>query len=249
MAEAYGAATAGSAGVFRIGDAFGRTFDVFGRKVPQYFILTLIAQIPMILLALAITQFRSDPTVLMVLGVGAVILSIICTTVAQAVIIYGVFQDMRGKTSSIGESLEIGLRRFLPMVGVALCTGLLISVGAVLLVVPGLMLACRYYVAMPACITENEGVFASMARSAGLTKGYRWQIFGVFLLVTVATVLGGMVIGFVAANFGPIVLQIASTVWQVLAGAFGAVVAAIVYYNLRVVKEGVDIDRIAQVFD
>jgi uncharacterized membrane protein len=135
------------------------------------------------------------------------------------------------------------------MVGVALCTGLLISVGAVLLVVPGLMLACRYYVAMPACITENEGVFASMARSAGLTKGYRWQIFGVFLLVTVTTVLGGMVIGFVAANFGPIVLQIASTVWQVLAGAFGAVVAAIVYYNLRVVKEGVDIDRIAQVFD
>jgi hypothetical protein len=234
---------------FRIGDVFARTFDVFGRRIPQYFALTLIAHVPVIALTYAVSGVRADRATLIWIGVAAFLLTLICTTLAQAVIIYGVFQDMRGRASSIGESLQIGLRRFFPMVGLALCVGLLTALGGALLLIPGLMFACRYYVAMPACIVEQEGVFASMKRSATLTRGYRWQIFGIFFLLLLISFIGGFVLGFVIVAFGPIVQQIVSTIWQVLVGAFGAVVAAIVYYRLRVVQEGVDIDRIADVFD
>ena len=36
---------------------------------------------------------------------------------------------------------------------------------------------------------------------------------------------------------------------KVVVGAFGAVLSAVVYHDLRVSKEGVDIDTIASVFD
>jgi hypothetical protein len=37
--------------------------------------------------------------------------------------------------------------------------------------------------------------------------------------------------------------------WQVVATSFGAVLAAVVYHDLRVAKEGIAIDNLANVFD
>ena len=47
------------------------------------------------------------------------------------------------------------------------------------------------------------------------------------------------------ATTAPIVIQAVSTVFL----AFNAVVAGVFYYQLRVTKEGVDIEHIASVFD
>jgi hypothetical protein len=38
-------------------------------------------------------------------------------------------------------------------------------------------------------------------------------------------------------------------IWTGIAGAFAGVVITVTYYDLRVIKEGVDIDQIAAVFD
>jgi hypothetical protein len=37
--------------------------------------------------------------------------------------------------------------------------------------------------------------------------------------------------------------------WQVLAGAFSAVLGAVLYFQLRSVKEGFELDQIVSVFD
>jgi hypothetical protein len=37
--------------------------------------------------------------------------------------------------------------------------------------------------------------------------------------------------------------------WQLVATSFGAVLAAVVYHDLRLSKEGMDIDNLANVFD
>ena len=45
-----------------------------------------------------------------------------------------------------------------------------------------------------ACVIEKTGVSANLSRSVALTKGYRWQIFGLFLLVVVIALVGGLVL-------------------------------------------------------
>jgi hypothetical protein len=104
-------------------------------------------------------------------------------------------------------------------------------------------------VAAPVCIAEREGVGASLSRSRFLTKGHRWQIFGAMVLIAV---LGLILIGVLttaAFMTGPIGLTVVFDGVQAVFGAFYAVMAAVFYYQLRVAKEGVDLAKIASVFD
>ena len=43
--------------------------------------------------------------------------------------------------------------------------------------------------------------------------------------------------------------QLLGWIWQVLSGSFTAVYAAILYHDLRAVRDGIGIDEIASVFD
>ncbi len=46
------------------------------------------------------------------------------------------------------------------------------------LLVPGFILLIMWFVAIPVCVVEQRGSWASMQRSAELTKGHRWKISG-----------------------------------------------------------------------
>ena len=118
---------------------------------------------------------------------------------------------------------------------------------AILLIVPAFIVATMLWVAVPAAVVERPGVFRSLSRSAFLTKGHRWQIFGVILLIGI----GGLAIGyFVERVFGLGALgAILSWAVSAVVSAFAASVTAVGYSALRLAKEGVGIEEIAGVFD
>jgi uncharacterized membrane protein len=156
---------------------------------------------------------------------------------------------------SLAQAGAIAARRFLPLVGVAILVSLLFWLGSVLLIVPGLIVNAMYYVAAPACVAEQAGVRASLSRSRFLTKGHRLQIFGAFVLVWIVLLITNIAItAAVIALAGPVTMamravQVVSYVVPAFLGAFNAVLVGVFYYQLRVAKEGVDIDKIASVFD
>ena len=65
-----------------------------------------------------------NPTVtgIVMIFVGPV-LGIMLYTLAQAIVLYGAFQDMRGRPVNLAESLQVGLQRFFPIVGLAIVMG------------------------------------------------------------------------------------------------------------------------------
>lgn len=68
--------------------------------------------------------------------------------------------------------------------------------GFMLLLIPGLILMCLWSLVVPACVLERLGPLSSLSRSARLTKGYRWPVFGLILL----TVIAGLIL-YAAARF------------------------------------------------
>jgi hypothetical protein len=231
---------------FRIGDALSKTFSVFGSKLSSFLILALVPLIPVLvlkLLALSGPQGANAG----VFGGFVAILIVVLGSVAQAMTLYGAFQEMGGQPFSIGESLGVGLAQAVPVLGVAVLGGLLTGLASILLVVPGLIVLCMLYVSVPVCVIEKPGVIASLNRSALLTKGYRWQIFGLLALVGIVNII----VQIVLALLGRLTLigTLLEFVWLVIATSFGAVMAAVVYHDLRVAKEGLDIDNLANVFD
>jgi uncharacterized membrane protein len=168
---------------------------------------------------------------------------------AQAVILYIAFQYLRGQEASLGDAVQKNITRVLPLIGVLILTGLGLSVGFLLLFIPGVMLLVRWSVAVPACVLDRTGPVASLKRSATLTKGHRWKIFGMFLLLwIVSMVVAGLII-MVARPFGALAGVVAGFIWTALWSAYFNSVWVMLYHDLRVAKEGVDVEQIASVFD
>jgi hypothetical protein len=251
MSDVYIDHMATSAAPFRVGLVLSKTFSVFGSRLGGFFLLAFIPMIPLLAVILwaapSATRVGAAASGAAALGGLAGFLTFFLGIVAQATTLYGAFQQMGGQPFSISESLGVGIRRILPVMGVALLTGLLAGLAAILLVVPGIMVFCMLYVAVPICVIEQLGVFDSLSRSAVLTKGYRWQIFGLLALVTIISFIVQLVLGLL--GYGAAWGSVLTFGWQVIATSFSAVLVAVVYHDLRVAKEGMDTGNLANVFD
>ena len=114
--------------------------------------------------------------------VGAVFAMVIAALV-QGALTRAVVSANEGRRASFGECLATGLHVFLPLIGLSILFSIGVGIGFVLLFVPGIILLLMWAVAVPALVVERTGVFGAFGRSAELTKGSRWKILGLFLVL------------------------------------------------------------------
>jgi hypothetical protein len=238
---------------FRIGNVLGRSIGVLSRHVLAFVLVMAVARLPTLLpalLGLAMrTHLRGLGSRFFVLTVIVGSIPLLLIPVTQAVVYYAAFQDLRGQKLRLGESIKRGLRRFFALIGTWICMALLCMIGFVLLIVPGFIAMVATAVAVPVCVVERLGPIASIQRSRRLTKGHRWKIVGLGLLLFVAGIAIAGLDFAVRFGLGAQIGAIVDFVVQSAFGAFSAIVFAVAYHDLRVAREGLDTDRIAAVFD
>jgi hypothetical protein len=242
------AAAPAAPGEFRVGQVLNRSFALLSRNFLTFFVVTTVAALPNVLINQGTGRNLSGATAgWLVVGL---IITIILQMVSQAVVLYGAFQDMRGRPVSLGEALGVAFGRLLPIIGVAFCMGIGVFLASLLLLVPGLILMTMWYVATPVCVVEQKGPLASMGRSSELTKGHRWKIFGMILLVVFGGgIVSAIILGVLSVTGSSVLVILGSLIWNGVWGAFYAIFVVVTYHDLRVAKEGVDVHQIASVFD
>jgi hypothetical protein len=251
-----------TAGEFRVGHVFSRAWSVFSGNLLTFMVVTGVASLPPLLIPQPKPGTPPDPYGNLGLTFLALFLMIVLGTLSQAVVLYGAFQDMRGRPVSLADCLRVGLNRFFPIIGLAISVGLAVMLASLLLIFPGLILYMMWFVATPVCVVEQLGPFRSLGRSRELTKGHRWKIFGLTLLILIpAVIVGAVLVGVMAVLLGtggilglPAALatplgQVINLIWSAAWGAFYAVIIVVTYHDLRVAKEGIDTEQIAAVFE
>ncbi|MBF4162991.1 glycerophosphoryl diester phosphodiesterase membrane domain-containing protein [Nocardioides acrostichi] len=119
-----------------------------------------------------------------------------------------------------------------------------------------------YYLAVPCLVLEQLGVWASLRRSASLTKGHFWRTLGIGLLTVIIAGVAGQVLGVPVSLIGNVaavlvdpaysllVLIVAQAIGSALSGAlvapFSTAVSACQYLDLRMRKEAYDVDLMTQ---
>ena len=256
---------------FEMGRVAKRTFSVIGHNLVTFFLLSLIPGIALGVTtwfsasfpdrATAISEF--DITALVWFAVAGLIY-LFSLFVLQAAVTHGTVADLNGKRASFGNCLSTGIRNFVSLLLIALLVGFGVLVGMIFLIVPGIILAVAWLVAVPARVVEHTNVFDSISRSNNLTRGHRWAIFGLIIAYVLLQMVIGMFFGVfigLSALSSPEGLSAATTATRsipyIASSAVVAMITAIissagvasVYYELRVLKDGIGPEALAAVFD
>jgi uncharacterized membrane protein len=188
---------------------------------------------------------------------GSLLLGFVTSALLQGVLVRATILHLGRRDPAPGPSALLALRLLPALLGLSLLLAVVIGVGLVLLIVPGVMVICATAVAVPALIEERRGIYESVERSRALTRGTRWQVFG---LVAICWIFGAVIRGVVgllrtalsgvtaSAIPDPAVAGIAEAVSASVSTMIVAVVTAALYVELREVKEGATVNELADVF-
>jgi len=241
------AAQMGSGSEFRIGRVLGRAAGIWGRNIAPFTLIALVATLPAYvpqLLAAGPAHSNRQALLFLPFTLATFLTGPLC----NAVFVLAVFQDLAGDKVRIGAAIAGGFARILPLIACAFCAILATLGGMILLFVPGLIVMTMLSVSTQVCIIERLGPIESLSRSAALTKGKRWRVFGLLVLIGLISSVAGILSIPLQRYVGMPGIIIAFLLGGVVSGYY-TTASAMMFYALRVSKEGIGTERIASVFD
>ena len=189
------------------------------------FVIYLVAAIITALLALA------GGTIGILLGT---LVSVVAAFVLQATLVKAV-QDVRDGHAdlSISQTVNEALPFLGAVAGASILAGIAITIGLLLIIVPGLFLITIWAVIVPVIIIERSGALASFGRSRELVRGHGWHVFGTLVIVYIIMLVVNIVLGLIFSAL-PHVLGdgLSSVISGTLISPFLALVVTLVYYRL-----------------
>lgn len=244
---------------FSIGNVLATGFRIWTRNFLPFMVMTALIYSPVIIWNVVAIQDEMTAERLhhlrMVTGYSS-LLYVFLNTLLSAALTYGVVMELQGKRASVGACVATGMARFFPALAAGLL-GYLCATGAlVLLIIPGIIVYCMFYVATQAAVLERPGVIGALKRSRELTAGHKWEIFGLVLILVLLSIALQLVVAAVVGSLSTYATRenyvrhvVSSIVEQMIAGSLSAVMASVAYYFLRAEKEGTSAAELAAIFD
>ncbi|MET0249201.1 MAG: hypothetical protein ABW164_05680 [Sphingobium sp.] len=254
-------------GTFSIGEVLSRAFATLrDNPVATLGVAFLFGALPQSLSSYAIiaggaSSGLADPLYASLLGLVSPLIFLLCSMLVQGALTRATVAYASEQRASFAQSIGTGVAFILPLLGLTILMVLGLMLGFVLFVVPGVILFLMWSVAAPALVAERCGVLRAFGRSRALTKGARWKIFGLLLLVLVLVWILSAVIGAitVAGDFMgqmeamargtlPMSFILLSAISNTLIIAFWGATQASLYLSLSQWKDGPDIGALEEMF-
>jgi hypothetical protein len=195
----------------------------------------------------------------------AFLVGLVIYPIGMAALIHAVSEARFGRRLGVGEALRRGTHRYWALT--ALMFVHFSALALMWITVLGIPFTIYFSVAWAfgymALLLEGTGVFGSLSRSRALVRGMWWRTFGIAMLFLlfqwvvsfIITFPVSFVVGFLGVLLsGPGVAQPAVAVLNALSQMLGSVLPlpilyigwVLYYYDLRVRKEGLDLELRAQ---
>jgi hypothetical protein len=185
---------------------------------------------------------------------AAGIVSVVAYLFSQGATVIAVSDLYLGRTTTLGGAFRRVRGKLAVIFGVVVLTFLAVFAGCVLLIIPGIYIALRLAVGVQAAVLEGVGPGDALSRSFALTKENAGRVFLIFLLYAflsygLIALLGvPFIVGtFLAKNNSDLVrmftmmTQVGSFIASSLVMPFGTIAMSLFYYDMRVRKEGFDL--------
>jgi hypothetical protein len=180
-----------------LGDLLATVFALFGRHVGLFLGVTLLVVAPVVLLVDGLWGRRLADGADANVPLGAAVASFGLSAVVVPTLVTALFAVIlqrlgRGEVPSMGEALDAAGERVLPAVGAVVLYVLGVAAGLLVLLLPGVYLAVRWYFAAQAAVIDGLPPRAALGRSGELVEGSWWRVFGLLLAAGVIFGLIGL---------------------------------------------------------
>ncbi len=182
---------------------------------------------------------------------------LIASAIAEAGTVYAVSTIYLGGVTSIAGALRKVAGKAGRIFLINFAVGLLVGLGSLLFLLPGLYALASYALAIPAAVLEDLTVSDALARSSKLSEGSRMKILLIYILVLILVVSVSAALGLVEQQ----VFSLSSALGSTLANLLNAILQfaidtlvfplltialVLVYYDQRVRKEAFDLQRLME---
>jgi hypothetical protein len=182
--------------------------------------------------------------VVMIISLAVTVIYLfICGPLLSASITYAVSKEYLGQRATVRESIRIAFSKLLPVMWTGLLAGILIMLGFICLIIPGILLAFRYYLAQQVVVLEHESGSRALKRSGELMKGSYGIAFVLGFVIWTASALMG---GIAAAIPILIVSQLITIILQTAATVLWSIAAVVLYFHCRSKVENYDLQLLAE---
>ncbi|HXN57649.1 MAG TPA: glycerophosphoryl diester phosphodiesterase membrane domain-containing protein [Candidatus Angelobacter sp.] len=163
-----------------------------------------------------------------------------------------------GNVETIGSVLSGTLRRYFPVWGVVILAALLfVGVIGIVTIPVVIWVAIRWSVAIPALFAEGIGPLKALGRSWNLVRDNWWRTLGILIIVSIMVYLIDAALQVLFTGVAAVVpglngdlragvITTITTLVDALVGAITPIAITMLYLDLRVRKEGLDLDQLAR---
>lgn len=254
-----------------IGDLLDETFRMYRRNFVLFAGISVIVSIPSAALSGygyslfgnliqqsttgAIPNFGFLQATLPALALGALV-NLALIPFFYGAVIYAACESAQGRAVTAGGIFSAVLRRYFPLLGYLLLIGLMVL--AFCLIPLWIWIWVGWLVVTPVMFVEGTGLIQAMGRSWRLVEGRWWRTFLVVFLVFIVQYVARLALNaFIALVQYLLVIVAPSALVLGISGATQVIVDSLVnpvlqiaivlvYFDLRVRREGLDLFQLAQ---
>ena len=248
-----------------IGGILDRAFQLYRQNFIRFLTIVAIVYVPITLISLLLVRVQvaaatEGGAAVLLASLPLLILAIVGQALCAGALIKSVSGTYLGEPISVGEAYKAVLPKLLSLIGAAIVVGLLVGVGLLLLIVPGIIFLLWYILTTQVIVIEDMTAFPGMSRSKQLVAGNLGKVFAlgvvVFIIVWIISFafgqLGGAIAGMAENPTRDQIVRamtiqtLISQVGSILVAPITAAVWILAYYDLRIRKEGFDLEMLAR---
>jgi len=217
------------------GDVIGPTFSLFFKNLWMITKIVFVIVAPFeVFKVLSLRGIEGDPQLI----VGITALQLLCNALIVPALFYSLVQVMEtGIAPSTNEAYRWGLSKIPKLSLSAVLSWILIVLGTLLCIIPGIFLGLAFHVVYPVAVFERGSVVDVLKRSYELTEGRRWNIL---LAGFVIGIVGGLaslpaqgVVAALAVNrMDSVPLLIAASIYTDIVTEITTIFSLVVYLSI-----------------
>ncbi len=243
-----------------LADLFDEAFSLYRNNFLMMVGIAGLAYIPfeilLRVLAGGVSQGTSSEEALRAVGalLWAALLFLLFYLFAEAALTKAIAERYLGHPTNIADAYGFVLKRFFPFLGTLILVALAYLVGFIAFFIGALIVSFWLALVIPVFVVEDRAYGNAMQRSRELAKGNWGRIFLLWLLTGLLNWVVGLAGGGLSLwIFGMNPIGVEAVLAGTLEGIFDAVALAIglaafvvLYFDIRVRKEGYDLEVLAQ---